>query len=73
MRAWLALLIALWALPAAALENRLADHPSPYLAMHGQDPVAWQEWSPAVLELARREGKPIYLSSGYFSCYWCHV
>ena len=73
MRAWLVLLIALWALPAAALENRLADHPSPYLAMHGHDPVAWQEWSPAVLELARREGKPIYLSSGYFSCYWCHV
>ncbi len=59
--------------PASTLENQLADHPSPYLAMHGHDPVAWQDWGEAALKLARASGKPLYLSSGYFACYWCHV
>ncbi|MCP4007926.1 MAG: thioredoxin domain-containing protein, partial [Proteobacteria bacterium] len=48
-------------------------HPSPYLALHGGDPVAWQDWGPEVLERAKRENKLILLSSGYFSCHWCHV
>lgn len=61
------------AAPAAGLENRLASHPSPYLALHAKDPVAWQDWGPSVIELARREGRLIYLSIGYFSCHWCHV
>ncbi len=61
------------ALPAGALENRLAGHPSPYLAMHGQDPVAWQDWDPKLIEQAQRENKLLFISSGYFSCYWCHV
>ena len=56
-----------------ALSNQLADHPSPYLALHGTDPVAWQDWSPEVLQRAKRENKLILLSSGYFSCHWCHV
>ena len=58
---------------AAPLENRLAGNPSPYLALHGADPVHWQPWGPAVLERARRENKPVFVSSGYFSCHWCHV
>ena len=58
---------------AAALKNTLQNHASPYLAMHGQDPVAWQQWQRGVIERARREGKLIYVSSGYFSCHWCHV
>ena len=58
---------------AAALENQLRQHPSPYLALHGNDPVAWQEWNAASVERARREGKLLYLSIGYFSCHWCHV
>ena len=72
--------IALTALMAGAAEvcaeplvNQLHDHASPYLALHAADPVAWQAWGPAVLERARREHKPIYLSIGYFSCHWCHV
>jgi len=56
-----------------ALRNRLADHPSPYLALHGKDPVAWQTWGPEVFERARSEDRLIYLSIGYFSCHWCHV
>ena len=58
---------------AAPLENRLRNHPSPYLAMHGNDPVAWQQWGPEVFERARRENKLVYVSIGYFSCHWCHV
>ncbi len=59
--------------PAVALENRLQDHPSPYLALHAADPVAWQDWNRAAVDLARREQKLVYLSIGYFSCHWCHV
>ncbi|MCB1798204.1 MAG: DUF255 domain-containing protein, partial [Gammaproteobacteria bacterium] len=62
------LVLFLAAAPALALENQLRDHPSPYLAMHGNDPVAWQDWGPAAVELARKEGKLLFISSGYFSC-----
>jgi uncharacterized protein YyaL (SSP411 family) len=55
------------------LRNQLQDHPSPYLALHGQDPVAWQDWSGEVLERARRSNRLILISSGYFACHWCHV
>ena len=41
---------------AAPLENQLRQHPSPYLALHGDDPVAWQEWNAASVERARRAG-----------------
>ena len=57
----------------AALTNELRDHPSPYLALHGGDPVQWQSWSRQVLEKARVEDKLIFISSGYFACHWCHV
>ena len=58
---------------ATPLANQLRQHASPYLALHGDDPVAWQEWNPTTVERARREGKLLYLSIGYFSCHWCHV
>ena len=58
---------------SAALSNQLKDHPSPYLAMHGDDPVRWQSWGKEVLELAQKENKLIFVSSGYFACHWCHV
>jgi len=59
--------------PDTELSNQLSGHPSPYLALHGSDPVAWQDWGPDVLARAKRENKLILLSSGYFSCLWCHV
>ncbi len=59
--------------PALALTNQLGSHPSPYLALHGDDPVAWQVWSESVFEKARQENKLVYVSVGYFSCHWCHV
>jgi hypothetical protein len=67
------LLVTLAVGPAASGGNRLAGQPSPYLALHAGDPVDWQPWGPEVLERARREGKLILVSSGYFACHWCHV
>lgn len=61
------------AVQSAELRNQLEQHPSPYLAMHGDDPVAWQEWGSEALERARRENKLVFVSIGYFSCHWCHV
>jgi len=66
-----ALCIFTQAIPAA--KNSLAHHPSPYLAMHADDPVDWQVWDEAVLKQARQQNKLIFVSVGYFSCHWCHV
>lgn len=75
---WLRLISLFWLawavpVPGAPLSNQLREHPSPYLAMHGSDPVAWQDWSAEVLQRARTEHKPLFISSGYFACHWCHV
>lgn len=57
----------------AERSNQLANHPSPYLAMHGEDPVHWQDWGEAAQQAAISEDKLLFVSSGYFSCHWCHV
>ncbi len=69
----LALAVIVQVAAADILSNRLKNHPSPYLAMHGDDPVAWQDWGPAAIARARREGKLLFVSVGYFTCHWCHV
>lgn len=51
----------------------LREHPSPYLALHADDPLQWQLWDSTVLQRAQRENKLIFISSGYFACHWCHV
>ena len=53
--------------------NRLARESSPYLLMHAHNPVDWYPWGPEAFEKARTENKPVFLSVGYSSCYWCHV
>lgn len=53
--------------------NRLARETSPYLLLHAHNPVDWYPWGPEALEKAKKEGKMIFLSVGYSSCYWCHV
>jgi uncharacterized protein YyaL (SSP411 family) len=53
--------------------NRLAGESSPYLRLHQHNPVDWYPWGPEALERARREDRPIFLSVGYSTCYWCHV
>lgn len=53
--------------------NRLGDETSPYLLQHADNPVHWQPWDEAALNLARETDNPILLSVGYSSCHWCHV
>src|SRR5437763_1901711 len=54
-------------------ENRLAKETSPYLLQHAHNPVDWYAWGPEAFESARSQNKPIFLSVGYSTCYWCHV
>ncbi len=61
-----------WPGPKAAT-NRLAGETSPYLLMHAGNPVDWYPWGPEAFARAKAENKPVFLSVGYSSCYWCHV
>ncbi len=69
------LLLCLVALAPAAVPaaNRLAQADSPYLRMHGNNPVDWYPWGEEAFARAGAEGKPVFLSIGYSSCYWCRV
>jgi len=60
-------------MPLLAATSPLANHPSPYLAMHAADPVHWWLWDETVLQRAQKEHRLIFISSGYFACHWCHV
>ncbi len=53
--------------------NRLADETSPYLLQHAHNPVDWYPWGPEAFAAAKALNKPIFLSIGYSTCYWCHV
>ncbi len=46
---------------------------SPYLRQHAHNPVFWYPWGKEALDRARAENKPILVSIGYSTCYWCHV
>ena len=61
--------------PPTATEgrNRLGETTSPYLLQHAANPVHWYPWGNEAFEAARREHKPIFMSIGYSTCYWCHV
>lgn len=54
-------------------KNPLVHSASLYLRQHAHNPVFWYPWSAEAIELARAENKPILVSIGYSSCYWCHV
>jgi len=56
-----------------ATANRLINASSPYLRQHAYNPVDWYPWGEEAFDKARRENKPIILSIGYSTCYWCHV
>jgi uncharacterized protein YyaL (SSP411 family) len=53
--------------------NRLAKESSPYLLQHQHNPVDWYPWGDEAFEAARAQNRPIFLSVGYSTCYWCHV
>ena len=54
------------------LTNRLGDEKSPYLLQHASNPIWWQPWGDDALTLAKKHDRPIFLSIGYSTCYWCH-
>ena len=58
---------------APAQAGRLSEATSPYLSLHAGDAIDWYPWGAEALERARRENRPIFLSVGYASRYWCHV
>jgi len=53
--------------------NPLQNHPSAYIALHADDPIHWHLWSAETLAKAQQQNKPLFISSGYFACHWCHV
>ncbi|NTU53190.1 MAG: thioredoxin domain-containing protein [Chlorobiaceae bacterium] len=53
--------------------NRLIRQKSPYLLQHAGNPVDWYPWGEDAFRKAREEDLPIFLSSGYSTCHWCHV
>jgi len=56
-----------------ARSNRLINSGSPYLLQHAHNPVDWYPWGEEAIAKAKQENKPIFLSVGYSTCYWCHV
>jgi uncharacterized protein len=61
--------------PAAQQQrpSRLVMSNNPYLLMHAHDSVDWYPWGGQAFREAKRLNKPILVSIGYSSCYWCHV
>ncbi len=55
------------------MKNELIHETSPYLLQHAHNPVHWQPWGQAALQLAKDLDKPILVSIGYSACHWCHV
>lgn len=53
--------------------NRLIHEASPYLLQHAYNPVDWYPWGEEAFAKAKQEDKPVFLSVGYSTCYWCHV
>ncbi|SMN01151.1 Thymidylate kinase [uncultured Candidatus Thioglobus sp.] len=57
----------------AQFTNHLILSNSPYLLQHAHNPVNWYEFNDEAFELAKQQGKLIFLSIGYSTCHWCHV
>jgi uncharacterized protein len=53
--------------------NRLAQEKSAYLRHAAEQKIDWHPWSEEAFEKARKEDKPVFLSSGAIWCHWCHV
>jgi uncharacterized protein len=53
--------------------NRLASEKSPYLSHAAHQKIDWYPWSDEAFERAKKENKPVFLSSGAIWCHWCHV
>ncbi len=58
---------------AGAAANHLANQKSPYLLQHAFNPVPWFPWGDQAIAQARLRDVPLLVSTGYSTCYWCHV
>jgi len=54
------------------MPNLLYREKSPYLLQHADNPIDWFPWGADAFSKAEKEDKPILLSIGYSTCYWCH-
>jgi uncharacterized protein YyaL (SSP411 family) len=53
--------------------NRLINEKSAYLRHSATQKIDWYPWGEEAFEKAKREDKPVFLSSGAIWCHWCHV
>jgi uncharacterized protein len=53
--------------------NRLASEKSAYLKHAADQKIDWYPWCDEAFERARKEDKPVFLSTGAVWCHWCHV
>jgi len=53
--------------------NRLIFSRSPYLLQHAGNPVDWREWGEDARAEAASRNLPLFVSTGYSTCHWCHV
>ena len=58
---------------AETLAQKAVAAGMPGVQVDGNDVIAVRHAVGAAIERARRENKPIFLSVGYSTCYWCHV
>ncbi|MEK9728123.1 MAG: DUF255 domain-containing protein [Candidatus Margulisiibacteriota bacterium] len=52
--------------------SNLKNSPSHYLQQHDRDFVNWNIWSVETLKHAQEQNKPLFISIGFATCYWCH-
>lgn len=53
--------------------RRLRSEISPYLRKHAEHSIDWYPWGEEAIARARDEGKPLFVSSGYLACHYCHL
>ncbi len=53
--------------------NRLAKEKAAYLKHSAHQKIDWYPWSEEAFGRAKKEDKPVFLSSGAIWCHWCHV
>ncbi len=53
--------------------NMLTKEKAAYLKHSAYQKIDWYPWSEYAFEKAKKEDKPVFLSSGAIWCHWCHV
>jgi uncharacterized protein YyaL (SSP411 family) len=53
--------------------NRLSKEKSAYLRHAASQTVDWYPWNEDAFAKAKREDRPVFLSTGALWCHWCHV